>query len=92
MVIMVFNDGDEQEIYMPQDVKDKWHILYLSREYINGTLKLPLYNFKDQDNDFEGANGLFQHIYTRKQFDKKDLEKLFDSIYYHPLLIVYCIL
>ena len=76
-----------QSIYMPQDVKDKWHILYLSREYVNGTLKMPLYNFKDQDNDFEGAKGLFEHIYTRKKFKKKDLENLFDSIYYHPLLI-----
>ena len=88
LVIDVNIDKDGlQSIYMPQGVKDKWHILYLSREYVNGTLKLPLYNFKDQDDDFDGAKGLFEHIYKRKKFEKNQLEELFDSIYYHPLLI-----
>lgn len=76
-----------QSVYMPKDVKDKWHILYLSREKIVDTYHLPLLNFKDQDDDFDGARELFQHIYTRETFAKDKMEELLDKVFYHPLLI-----
>lgn len=74
------------------NAETKWHILYLSRKRINGTLSegFELPNF---ENDLIAARELFCSVYKPIWFDKEKeddiskLNNLFKLVYYHPLLI-----
>lgn len=61
----------------------KWHILFLSRQHIIGTIQKELPSF---ENDFEGAKGLFNSILSNNWSDEQ-LKSLFQMVFYHPLLI-----
>ena len=74
------------------NAETKWHVLYLSRKRINGTLSdgFELPNF---ENDLIAARELFCSVYKPDWFDEEKeediskLNNLFELVYYHPLLI-----
>lgn len=85
LVVDVNVDEEGLSALKLNEAKTKWHILYLSRKKIMGTLNkgFELPNFED---DLDGAKGLFNSIYPNDWEDDK-LKDLFKLVYYHPLLI-----
>ena len=69
--------------FFSDTMKSKWHIMYLSRQRIEGAKSIELPNL---ENDFEGAKGLFNSIYGNR-LSENELNTLFRLICYHPLLI-----
>lgn len=92
LIIDVNIDKEGLEALKLSNAETKWHILYLSRKRINGTLSdgFELPNF---ENDLIAARELFCSVYKPIWFDKEKeddiskLNNLFKLVYYHPLLI-----
>ena len=85
LVVDVNVDEEGLSALKLNESKTKWHIFYLSRKKIKGTLndgfELPSF-----ENDFDGAKGLFNSIYPN-DWNKDRLDNLFKKVYYHPLLL-----
>lgn len=92
LIIDVNIDKDGLEALKLSNAETKWHVLYLSRKRINGTLSegFELPNF---ENDLIAARELFCSVYKPDWFDEEKeedvskLNNLFELVFYHPLLI-----
>jgi len=92
LIIDVNIDREGLEALKLSNAETKWHILYLSRKRINGTLSdgFELPNF---ENDLIAARELFCSVYKPDWFDEEKeedvskLNNLFELVFYHPLLI-----
>ncbi len=98
LVIDVNSDDDADEAHngrknmlfaidFPEEMENKWDILYLCREKIGNAYEDDDTILKNFEDDFDGAKGLFENIYKRKKLDDNQLLTLFKSVFYHPLLI-----